>query len=505
MSSTPEAYIVVGLGYGDEGKGSITDALTRVHKAKHVIRYNGGPQAAHHVVTDEGQLHCFAQLTSGTFTEEVHSFLGPEMLINPLNMLEEARILEEEGVKDPLSRVYIDPACLVVTPYHRQINRMKESLRGTSRHGSCGQGVGQAWMDAQKEGYPVLRFEDLFDKERCRQLLKWIWMMKVDLAEQWLDLHPEREDLRESLHQLQYALPYEVLCEQYLDFAYHSGVHKADVASDLSVHHNHQTLIFEGAQGVLLDRERGFWPHVTPSDTTAREAHKILERADLPHTPHVLGILRGYASRHGAGPFVSEVFGLEQALPEQHNGTNRWQGDFRVGWFDLVKARYALKVAKEVNSIALTQLDRLAMLEHFEVCTAYEYTGFVDEALHRFFDVEETEGRVLIHDILVPPKVDRSHQEELTRRLRDCSPITKTFESWPTQERVESLCPSLETFISFLESPQGLQTPISILSFGPTAGDKYFLQDLRPTTEVLLSSAWSSPTKDVRIANNACT
>ncbi|KAF0249156.1 MAG: adenylosuccinate synthase [bacterium] len=123
---TKQAFIVVGLGYGDEGKGTTTDYLTRKYQAHTVIRFNGGSQAAHHVVTSSGITHCFAQFGSGTLVSGVRSYLSSYMAVDPLALLVENQALQEKGVQDGLSRIIIDENCLVITPFHKIINQMQE-------------------------------------------------------------------------------------------------------------------------------------------------------------------------------------------------------------------------------------------------------------------------------------------------------------------------------------------------------------------------------------------
>jgi adenylosuccinate synthase len=140
------AIFVAGLGFGDEGKGSIVDALTRKHQADLVVRFSGGAQAAHHVVTDDGREHCFAQFGSGTLAG-ASTHLSRFMLIDPLALVKEAEHLKQIGVVDPFERLTIDPRAPIITPYHRAMNRLRELSRGRQRHGSCGVGIGELASD----------------------------------------------------------------------------------------------------------------------------------------------------------------------------------------------------------------------------------------------------------------------------------------------------------------------------------------------------------------------
>src|SRR5688572_10036886 len=131
-------FLVVGLGFGDEGKGTIIDYLARRYRAHTVIRFNGGPQAAHHVVTADGRAHCFSQFGSATLIDGVCTYLSRFMLLDPLALINENYHLKQLGITDGLKRLTIDKDSLIVTPFHKLINRMQEIARGDKRHGSCG-------------------------------------------------------------------------------------------------------------------------------------------------------------------------------------------------------------------------------------------------------------------------------------------------------------------------------------------------------------------------------
>src|SRR5437868_5098082 len=139
------AIITVGLGFGDEGKGATVDFLTRKLEADLVIRYCGGSQAGHNVELPDGRRHTFSQFGAGTLApQRPRSYLGPNVVIDPVALLREARHLEELGVAEPLALLSVHPRCLVTTYWHRTLNRLRERSRGAGRHGSCGQGIGEA-------------------------------------------------------------------------------------------------------------------------------------------------------------------------------------------------------------------------------------------------------------------------------------------------------------------------------------------------------------------------
>jgi adenylosuccinate synthase len=425
---------VAGLGLGDEGKGATVDALVRAFARTVVVRHGGGPQAAHHVVRDDGVVHCFAQFGAGTLVPGVRTFLGPHMLVEPLGLLREADALTAIGVPDALDRLTISAACALVTPFHRLFGRIQELSRGSARHGSCGLGVGPAYLDARNPAVPTLRFHELHDRGALHRKLRLIQLIKLDLAEQLAQAHPlpsiapllaelARPDLVADLLPAYTAIAARVTTDD--------GASLRTVLRD-----SPQSVVFEGAQGLLLDADRGFWPHVSPGAPGFDHALALLRDADAP-PPLRLGVLRAYATRHGPGPLVSEDPALAALLPELHNQSGAWQGPMRVGWFDLVAARHAITLAGSIDGLALTCLDRLTGLTP-HVCTAYR-DG--DERLTR-----------------LPLLADRAAQAELTAKLQRCAPVLEPRSTRATQY-ARDLADELEL-------------PLAGLAFGPRASDR---------------------------------
>src|SRR5262245_24772133 len=174
MSTAPEAIIVVDLGYGDAGKGGVVDYLTHARAAHAVVRFNGGGQAAHTVVTPDGRRHTFAQFGSGSFVPGVTTFLSRFMLVDPLALLREAEGLAAVGVPDALDRLAIDREALVVTPLHAALNRLRELARGEGRHGSCGLGIGETMAAALDCPAEAVRAGDLNDPATVRRKLAFL-------------------------------------------------------------------------------------------------------------------------------------------------------------------------------------------------------------------------------------------------------------------------------------------------------------------------------------------
>lgn len=478
--------IVVGLGFGDEGKGTIVDACVRHAHASTVVRFNGGPQAAHHVVTPEGTLHCFAQWGAGTFSEHTETYLSKSMFIEPMALLREADVLEEKGCI-LTKRMVIHEECVLITPFHRLINRMKEAQRGGQRHGSCGLGVGEAFMDTLRSHYPCVQMRDIYKASELKRKLSLLWMLKKDVAEQMLEAHPEHELLHALYADLQQDDWVDFLVETYTAFIQDPRI---QIVSSEDMHIRMQgwdAYVWEGAQGVLLDAEHGFWPHVTPSKTTPTHADMHLASAHIePSDIMRLGVTRSYMTRHGAGPFVSESSWLRKKLPEPHNGQNDWQGHFRIGWLDCLMLRYAVRLAHNIDGLALTHLDRMAGLAHVQLCTAYRFTGPTEYALDSFFVFERSSGEVRIRDIRVPEQPCRTFQTELTRMLRWCQPVFTGVDGW-TDEHVHNFSLGSSTgpmarFVETVEHVVGL--PVYIASCGPQARDKTFAFPLQTTASM---------------------
>lgn len=356
--------MIVGLSFGDEGKGSCVDFLTRRHRARLVVRFNGGAQAGHNVVTDDGHHHTFAQFGAGTLAG-AETFLSRYMLVNPIFMFAEAAHLAELGVSDPLSLVRADKRALVTTPYHVALNRLKELARGSARHGSCGMGIGETVEHALSYPDEAVRVGDLRSisvlHEKLRALQQRAQRVVRDLSLR--DSSDENQEL--------YVLTDESTLYRTADFfeTWASRVRCVGPAwLDPVLAADDMTVIFEGAQGVLLDQDHGFHPHTTWSDCTFGNAERLLNEAYFTGVRERIGVVRTYATRHGVGPFPTEVPGL--AFDGEHNSLGPWQGTFRSGWLDLPLLRYATEACGGVDSVAVTCLDRLHNL-NANICTGY--------------------------------------------------------------------------------------------------------------------------------------
>lgn len=362
-----KALIVVDLGFGDSGKGTVVDALVRRHAAGAVVRFNGGAQAGHNVVDSvTGQHHCFAQFGAGTFVPGCKTFLAYPFLVNPLAMFHEEQFLRNKGITNAFNRMSVDERCLVTTPYHRAMNRLRELARQQhtgKRHGSCGMGIGETVAYAMAAGTQALYVHDLLHPEIATHKLETLRTVFQGCAAH-LRLSADNDIVNKELSTLDY--PVAELMERYT-----AWTRQVEVLDPLAVARflgAQDTLIFEGAQGVLLDEDFGFQPHTTWSKTTALNANRVLDDAECRHERTVIGVLRAYATRHGAGPFPLYDDVLTREMPDKYNPENPWQARLRCGWWDFDMLRYSARVAKAhggLDVLALTCLDQVANFSEF--------------------------------------------------------------------------------------------------------------------------------------------
>jgi adenylosuccinate synthase len=333
------AYLIAGLGYGDEGKGATVDFLCRQTQARLVVRYNGGPQAAHNVVA--GTIHhTFSQFGSASLLPEVWTLLSRYMLVNPLNMMREAEVLEAKGIT-VLNRTAVSEKSLLITPFQVALSRAKAALRGN--HNSCGQGVGQAREDHFRFEDSVPFIGDIGKPKILRSKLEFMQSQAQQEFKGTLQRFPVTyEDIEPIAASLERWLTTTIVCDD-LDFL-HSF--KSD------------SVVFEGAQGVLLDETFGEPGFNTWTDCTFRNAFALVcGRAQV----NRIGVSRTYHTRHGDGPFLAEDCSLKYA--ELHNGNGNYQGRFRVGRFDPRLASRAISILGGIDYLALNHLDITATPE----------------------------------------------------------------------------------------------------------------------------------------------
>ena len=434
-----QTFLTVDLGFGDAGKGSIVDFLTRRYGAHTVVRYNGGAQAGHRVVTggDWPKEHVFSQFGSGTLAG-AGTHLSRFMLVDPFAMLEEERHLRTLGVTNAFARTTIDEEALIVTPFQRAMNRLRELARGAGCHGSCGMGIGETMADSLEHPEHVLRVGDLTKPDRLYKKLQLIHEINVSKLASFSPHVGQHEQVALEEEMLHDEAWLDITMEVYASFAEQAHIVTSTYLHDLL--HQDGCVLFEAAQGVLLDEWYGFHPHTTWSTTTLANAERLLQEAHYNGSVTRIGITRAYATRHGSGPFVTEDSALSERLPDACNGFDAWQHGFRVGWLDLIMLRYALDVVGELDYLAVTCLDRLTDDIALYYCNHYRYDTFLLDRI-----VKSTRP----HDL--------SYQAQLTQNLKHCSPVLQ-----PIADK--------KALLQLIERELGVR--VGLISRGETAEEK---------------------------------
>jgi adenylosuccinate synthase len=354
------AIIVIGLGYGDEGKGSIVDSLVRENKCHLVVRFNGGFQAAHNVYTETAH-HTFNQFGSGTFAG-ADTLITAGVVINPLCMQMEANALNMT-IDHPLSKIWVSEDCLVTTPFHRALNQIRELSRSVA-HGSTGNGIGEtvrlAILDSN---FKMLKVSSLTNEGKIR------WIRDYCHTECMGLIHDYALDgciVDKVMHIFERSSVIPKILIRYRDWI--ANVKILDHKQCCNRVNCEKTVVFEGAQGVLLDQRYGFHPYTSWSDTTDSNAHHLINiDAEL----QTIGVIRTYMTRHGAGPLVTqhnEDVGLAML---DDNKSAQYQGGLRTGYLDLVALKYAVSCCGTLDRIALTHCDKIGPSTN-QVCIDYD-------------------------------------------------------------------------------------------------------------------------------------
>ena len=450
------AYIVVDLGFGDSGKGLLTDFLVRHFEAGVVVRYNGGAQAGHNVVTPDGRHHTFSQFGSGAFNPYVKTYLSRHVVIHPTALLIEGDILQGKGVRDPFSHLRVSDQALVITPFHQAVNRIREIVRGTNRHGSCGVGVGEAVEDALLHPENRVLAGDLCNPALLRRKLRAICEQK---REQIIPL------CKENSPDILLAQECEVFKREDVIDTWISSIARIRelglVVSDSVLEswlHETENVVFEGAQGVLLDADAGFHPYTTWSRCTAENALELIKEMAPDSSVSQIGVMRSYAVRHGPGPLPTETDTLSSVVSE-HNKSNEWQGAVRYGWFDAVLARYALGLTGGIDSVVVTHLDVLSRLKPWKYCLGYKgYQGLNDTS------VAATISGDVLTNFHLPAFLSLAERTQFTQGLSIVTPVLETCDA------------DDETVIQEIESLIG--QPVGLISRGPSAENVQILNSV---------------------------
>lgn len=345
--------VVLGTQWGDEGKGKIVDLLT--DRVSAVVRFQGGHNAGHTLVID-GKKTVLHLIPSGILRSNVKCLIGNGVVLSPEALAVEMKMLEETGV--PVrERLRISPACTLILPYHIALDQAREAAKcEVKKIGTTGRGIGPAYED--KVARRGLRVDDLFYPERLKEKLTEILEYHNFIL---VNYFKQPEISLEKVYQE--CLGYSEMLKDLVEDVPHT-LHKARI--------NGESLLFEGAQGTLLDIDHGTFPYVTSSNTTAGGTATGSGFGPL-YLDYVLGITKAYTTRVGGGPFPTELFDdVGKYLGEKGHEFGATTGrPRRCGWLDAVALSRAIQV-NSVTGICLTKLDVLDGLETIKICTQYQ-------------------------------------------------------------------------------------------------------------------------------------
>ena len=344
--------VVLGTQWGDEGKGKIVDLLT--DQAAAVVRFQGGHNAGHTLVID-GEKTVLHLIPSGILREGVECLIGNGVVVAPDALLREITNLEQKGV--PVrERLRISSACTLILPYHVALDQARERARGDAKIGTTGRGIGPAYED--KVARRGLRIGDLFNRERFAGKLKEL-----------LDFH----NFVLQNYYKEPAIDFQKTLDEALEYAEILRPLVIDVTARLhQLRREGAYIMFEGAQGSLLDIDHGTYPFVTSSSTTAGGTATGSGFGPL-YLDYILGITKAYTTRVGSGPFPTELFdevGARLAKRGHEFGSTTGRAR-RCGWFDAVILRRAIEI-NSISGLCLTKLDVLDGLETIRICTGYK-------------------------------------------------------------------------------------------------------------------------------------
>ena len=346
---------VIGTQWGDEGKGKIVDWLSE--RADIVVRFQGGHNAGHTLVIDRKE-YKLSILPSGIVRTGKLSIIGNGTVVDPFHLLSEIKYLQDQGINISSKNLLLSETATLILPIHAKVDKARELLRGSSKIGTTGRGIGPAYED--KIARRALRIGDLSDngilEEKIEQIVSWHNIFLKEVGEDVVSV-------RTIIEQLMPIIP------EILSFSGRSWEALAHA------HINGKRILFEGAQGVMLDIDHGTYPFVTSSNTVAAQA--ATGSGTGPSNIHfTLGITKAYTTRVGEGPFPTEEFsedGRRMGEKGREFGTVTGRKR-RCGWFDAVMVRQAVMMAG-ITGIALTKLDVLDGFETLKICIGYEVDG----------------------------------------------------------------------------------------------------------------------------------
>jgi len=421
--------VVIGTQWGDEGKGKVVDLLT--DRASAVVRFQGGHNAGHTLVID-GQKTVLHLIPSGILRENVLCLIGNGVVLSPAALLEELEMLDRAGVP-ARERLKISESCPLILPYHIALDQARERARGSKAIGTTGRGIGPAYED--KVARRGLRLGELLDPAHFTERL--------------------REVMEYHNHALQhYFKTATVDYQQVLDEALAQGEQIAPMVADIpgllhSMRRTGRDIMFEGAQGALLDIDHGTYPYVTSSTTTAGGAASG-SGVGPRHIDYVLGIVKAYTTRVGAGPFPTELFDEVGAyLGKQGHEFGATTGrQRRCGWLDTVALRRSLDI-NSVSGMCITKLDVLDGLDTLKIAVSYRLNGATVDTPPAGADlIEQCE----------PEYIEMPGWQESTVGVKTIADLPAAAKAY--LDKIEELC----------------ETPIAIVSTGPDRAETIVLR-----------------------------
>jgi adenylosuccinate synthase len=420
MTTTARNVVVIGAQWGDEGKGKIVDWLT--DHARGVVRFQGGHNAGHTLVIG-GRKTVLHLIPSGVLREKVACYIGNGVVLSPQALVEEIATLEGGGV-DVRSRLKISEACPLILPHHAALDLAREAAKGDFKIGTTGRGIGPAYED--KVARRAIRLQDLFHRERfaakLRELLDYHnFVLKNYLKAEPVDFQKtfdETTRLAERIKPMVADVP--------------GLLYEAQKAG-----HN---LLFEGAQGTLLDIDHGTYPYVTSSNCVAGAAAAGAGIGPQ-HLHYVLGVTKAYTTRVGSGPFPTELENeLGKTIATRGNEFGSTTGrPRRCGWLDIPALKRSIQI-NGFSGLGVTKLDVLDGLDTVQIATAYRLNGQLSE--------------------LLPVGAEE---------LESCRPVYESMPGWKEStlgaERYEQLPAAARNFLERIE--QVCSVPIDLISTGP--------------------------------------
>ncbi len=424
--------VVVGTQWGDEGKGKVVDLLTA--KADMVVRFQGGANAGHTLVV-EGKQFIFHIIPSGILYDGKKCFIGNGLVVDPEVLLEEIESLGKSGITVDSKRLSLSDKVHIIMPYHKAIDMAKEAAKGEGKIGTTGRGIGPCYED--KVARTGIRAVDFTDVEVLEEKIRANLKEKNLVLTKLLDAEP---------------LEVEPILEKYLSLAETLTPYIKDVSIELDqALKGGGKILFEGAQGTHLDIDHGTYPFVTSSNPVAGNA--CAGAGVGPNQlHHILGIVKAYTTRVGAGPFATELEDeTGDYIQKQGNEFGATTGRRRrCGWLDLVVVKDSARL-NGLSSLAVTKLDVLTGLKQLKICIGYEIDG------------EQVESR--------PASM---------KKMAKCKPVYKEMPGWDediTQTRqVDQLPANALAYIKTIEEITGV--PVSIISVGPGREETIVVQEL---------------------------